>query len=58
MFMRDNCIDVMTLSETWLDKSFSDAEDSSDLTVDRNRRGSGVAIVLSNNVCYRWDMWN
>jgi len=26
MFMRDNCIDVMTLSETWLDGSISDLE--------------------------------
>ena len=70
MFMKDNCIEVMTSSETWLDESVSDVEvfpDSSDLTVirrDRNRRGGGVAIVLSNNVrfclCSNFlkDMWN
>jgi len=52
MLMRDNCIDIMTLSETWLDESVSDAEvfsDNSNLTViriDRNRRGGGVAIFF------------
>jgi len=59
MFMRDNCNDIMTLSETWLDESVSDAEvfsGNSDLTVirrDRNRRGGGVAIVLSSYVRFR-----
>ena len=52
MLMRDNCIDIMTFSETWLDESVSDAEvfsDNSNLTViriDRNRRGGGVAIFF------------
>ena len=59
MLMRDNCIDIMTFSETWLDESVSDAEvfsDNSDLTVirrDRNRRGGGVAIFLSSYVRFR-----
>ena len=53
------CIDVMNLSETWLDESVSDVEvfpDSSDLTVirrDSNRRGGGIAIVLSNSIHFR-----
>ena len=60
MFMRDNCIDCVTLSETWLNDSVSDVEvfpDSSDLIVirrDINRRGGCVAIVLSNNVRLRF----
>jgi len=51
-----NCIDGMTLSETWLDGSISDLEifpDSSNITVigrNRNRYGGGVAVILSNNV--------
>ena len=55
MIMRANCIDIMTLSETWLDESISDVEvcPDSDMSIvrrDRNRRGGGVAIVVSNNV--------
>ena len=35
LFMRSNCIDIMTLSETWLDESISDLEicpESNDMT--------------------------
>lgn len=51
-------IDVLTLSETWLDDTVPDAEilpagcDFSLLRRDRNRNGGGVAIVLSSRVRY------
>lgn len=51
-------IDVLTLSETWLDDTVPDAEiqpagcDFSLLRRDRNRNGGGVAIVLSSRVHY------
>ena len=49
-------VDVMTLSETWLDESASDLEvcpNGYNLLIfrrDRNRRGCGVAVLLSSNL--------
>ena len=46
--------DVITLSETWLDETVSDAEVSlpgySLLRNDRNRHGGGVATLISTSI--------
>ena len=50
----NHSIDVLTLSETWLDDSVNDCEVCPSLysviRYDRNRRGGGVAILVSNRV--------
>ena len=52
LFIQQYDIDVMTLSETWLDESISDLEVCPNLIFrwDRNRRGGGVAVILSSNI--------
>lgn len=59
VLMLNDKIDVLTLSETWLDESISDQEICPDVTGlhiirrDRNRRGGGVAIMLSRRMKYK-----
>ena len=59
LFIHNHSIDIMTLSETWLDDTVSDLEvcpphyDLNIVRRDRNRRGGGVAIIFSNRVRYR-----
>ena len=59
LFIQTHNVDIMTLSVTWLDESVSDLEvcpDGYNLLVfrqDRNRRGGGVAIILSNHISFR-----
>ena len=52
--IRDNCINIMAISETHLDESFSDSSICIDgfsvFRKDRNRYGGGVAIYVQNNV--------
>ena len=55
LFMRTYSVDIMTLSETWLDETVSDLEIYLDdyyaiVRRDRNRRGGGVAILISKVV--------
>ena len=56
--MHDYYLDVLALSETWLDDTMSDVEalppgcKCSLLRQDRNRHGGGVAFLISNYVCY------
>ena len=56
LFIQRHNVDVMTLSETWLDETVTDLEvcpDGYNLLIfrrDRNRWGGGVAIVLSNHI--------
>jgi len=45
MFMRDNCIDINTLSETWLDESVSDAEVFSDNMLLEGIGTEGVVVL-------------
>ena len=51
------CVDILAVSETWLDDSVEDSEicpaSYSIVRRDRNRRGGGVAIYLSDRVCFR-----
>ena len=59
LFIQTHKVDVMTLSETWLDNTITDLEvcpDGYDLLIfrrDRNRRGGGVAVLLSRHVRYK-----
>ena len=59
LFIQSYSIDVMTLSETWLDDTVSDIEvcpphyGLNIVRRDRNRRGGGVAIIFSNHVHFR-----
>jgi len=59
LFIQNHSIDIMTLSETWLDDTVSDLEicpphyGLSIVRRDRNRRGGGVAVIFSNHVHYR-----
>ena len=52
------CLDVLTLSETWLDDTIPDSGilpvgcNYSLLRRDRNRHGGGVAILISNHIRY------
>ena len=56
LFIQTHNVDVMMLSETWLDDTVADLEvcaDGYNLLIfrrDRNRRGGGVAIILSNHI--------
>ena len=58
--MRDYHLDVLALSETWLDDTVSDVEvlppgcERSLLHQDRNRHGGGVAFLISNYLRYCW----
>ena len=52
LFMKAYSVDIMTLSEIWLDETISDFEVYSDtyytiVRHDRNRWGGGIAIILS-----------
>ena len=55
--MRDAQIDVLALTETWLDDTISDQEifpvgsDVSLIRTDRNCHGGGVAFVVSEQLC-------
>jgi len=55
-FCHSNQVDVMALTETWLDDTVTDMElcpcdhNLSIVRRDRNRRGGGVAILLSNQI--------
>jgi len=59
LFIQAHHVNIMTLSETWLDETVSDLEVCSDgynllvLRWDRNRRGGGVAIILSNHIPFK-----
>ena len=59
LFIQNHSIDVMTLSETWLDDTVSDLEvcpPQYGLNIvrrDRNRGGGGVAILFSSHVRFR-----
>ena len=59
LFIQSHSIDIMTLSETWLDDTVSNLEvfpphyGLSIVRRDRNRRGGGVAIIFSNHVHYQ-----
>ena len=59
LFIQNHSIDVMTLSETWLDDTVSDLEvcpphyDLNIVRRDRNRRGGSVAILFSSHVQFR-----
>ena len=59
LFIQTYNVDVMTLSETWLDDTVTDLEvcpDGYNLFIirrDRNRRGGGVAIILSSDIRYK-----
>ena len=50
-------IDILALTETWLDESIDDSEVSlagySILRKDRNRRGGGVAFIISNQIRFK-----
>ena len=52
-------VDVLTLSETWLDDAVPDGEvmpagfDYSLFRQDRHRHGGGIAIIISNNIPHR-----
>jgi len=54
----DGCVDVLALSETWLDETVLDAElfpqncGFSIVHCDRNRQGGGIAFLLANHVHY------
>ena len=52
----DNKIDVLAVSETWLDTSIGNAEVCPDgydlLRRDRNRNGGGVGIFVNNSLRY------
>ena len=56
LFIQTHKVDVMTLSETWLDETVTDLEvcpDGYNLLIfrqDRNRRGGGVAVILSSHI--------
>jgi len=57
-FYHVNVVDIMTFSETWLGDSVTDLEvcpSNNNFSVfrrDRNRRGGGVAILISNQIRY------
>ena len=59
LFIQNHSIDVMTLSETWLDDTVSDLEvcpphyGLNIVRRDRNRRGGGVAILFSGHMRFR-----
>ena len=63
-FCHSNQVDVMALTETWLDDTVTDIEvcpcdhNLSVVRRDRNRRGGGVAILLSNHIrfCVHQDL--
>ena len=59
-YLKDNTLDVFTVSETWLSPKVTDAEITipgySVVRKDRNSRGGGVAMFIRNGIPFKTRM--